>query len=139
MAEMASEYVAALCDVDARHLGKAAQEFPKARQYRDFRKMIDEAQDLDGIVISTPHHIHAHATARALRAGNRWPCSSSRPAPGECWKSALPTSIRRLARRGHSGDRRKIGSLHLMRSMVSRRSRRTRVSPSAAATARRSG
>jgi predicted dehydrogenase len=74
MAEMTGENVAALCDVDEQHLGKAAKRFPKARQYRDFRKMIDEAKDLDAVVISTPHHIHAPATARALRAGKHVYC-----------------------------------------------------------------
>jgi len=68
------ENVAALCDVDAKHLGKAAEKFPKARQYRDFRTMLDEAKDLDGVVISTPHHIHAHATVRALAAGKHVYC-----------------------------------------------------------------
>jgi predicted dehydrogenase len=74
MAEMEGENVAVLCDVDERHLAKAAERYPKARQYRDFRKMIDEAKDLDGVVISTPHHVHAAATARALRAGKHVYC-----------------------------------------------------------------
>ena len=74
MAEMEGENVAALCDVDAKHLGKAAERYPKARQYRDFRQMIDEAKDLDAVVISTPHHVHAHATARALAAGKHVYC-----------------------------------------------------------------
>jgi hypothetical protein len=69
LGEMAGENVAALCDVDERHLGKAAENHPKARQFRDFRKMIDEAKDLDAVVIATPHHIHAPATAKALREG----------------------------------------------------------------------
>src|SRR5215204_4588868 len=58
MDELAGENVVALCDVDARHLAKAAEKYPQARQFRDFRKLIDEAKDLDAVVISTPHHIH---------------------------------------------------------------------------------
>ena len=61
MAEMAGENVAALCDVDAQHLCKAAEKFPKARQFRDFRKMIDEAKDLDARTLAV-----AAAIERAL-------------------------------------------------------------------------
>jgi predicted dehydrogenase len=85
MDEMAGENVAALCDVDERHLGKAAESYPNARKYRDFRKMIDEATDLDAVVISTPHHIHAHATARALAAGKHVYCE--KPLTHTVWEA----------------------------------------------------
>ena len=68
VAPITNENIAAICDVDEQHLGRAAKKFPKARQFRDFRKMIDEAKNLDAVVISTPHHVHAPATASALRA-----------------------------------------------------------------------
>src|SRR5687767_1821955 len=85
IAEMAGENVAALCDVDAQHLAKAAEQFPKARQYRDFRKMIDEAKDLDAVVISTPHHIHAIATTWALKAGKHVYCE--KPLTHTVWEA----------------------------------------------------
>ncbi len=91
MAEMTGENVAALCDVDERHLGKAAEKFPKARQYRDFRKMIDEAKDLDAVVISTPHHIHAPATARALRAGKHVYCE--KPLTHTVWEARVVAEL----------------------------------------------
>src|SRR5262245_47093171 len=91
IAEMAGENVAALCDVDAKHLGKAAEEFPKARQFRDFRKMIDEANDLDAVVISTPHHIHATATARALRAGRHVYCE--KPLTHTVWEARVVAEL----------------------------------------------
>lgn len=91
MEEMMSENVVALCDVDAQHLGKAAEKFPKARQFRDFRKMIDEAQDLDAVVISTPHHIHAHATARALRAGKHVYCE--KPLTHTVWEARVVAEL----------------------------------------------
>ncbi len=91
MAEMAGENVAALCDVDERHLGKAAEEFPKARKYRDFRKMIAEAKDLDAVVISTPHHIHAHATARALWAGKHVYCE--KPLTHTVWEARVVAEL----------------------------------------------
>src|SRR5215208_4875500 len=36
---MTSENIVALCDVDTKYTAKHANQFPKARQYRDFRKM----------------------------------------------------------------------------------------------------
>ncbi|MDX1964305.1 MAG: Gfo/Idh/MocA family oxidoreductase [Pirellulales bacterium] len=62
------EDIVALCDVDGRFLDKAAQEFSRARTFGDFRKMLDNAE-LDGVVICTPDHIHAPATAAALIRG----------------------------------------------------------------------
>ena len=69
LAGLSIENVAALCDVDERRLGKAAEKHPKAKTWLDYRKMIDEQKDLDAIVVSTPDHHHAPAIVRALRAG----------------------------------------------------------------------
>src|SRR6478735_10875544 len=41
--------VVALCDVDANNLAKAAAKFPNAKQYRDFRKMLDEVKSIDAV------------------------------------------------------------------------------------------
>jgi predicted dehydrogenase len=62
------EIVAALCDVDARYLAKAAERHPDAKQFRDFRRMLTEC-DLDGVVISTPDHTHFPAACMALQRG----------------------------------------------------------------------
>jgi len=66
---MAAEHVAALCDVDRNHLDRAAAEFPKARKYADLRRLLDREKGLDGVVISTPDHVHAVATLMALKRG----------------------------------------------------------------------
>lgn len=64
------ENVYALCDVDEKNLAKSAAAFKPAKQYHDFREMIDkESETLDAVVVSTPDHIHAPAIARALKAG----------------------------------------------------------------------
>lgn len=62
------ETIAALCDVDANHLAAAAQAFPGAARFRDWREML-RALPLDAVVISTPDHTHAPATLAALEAG----------------------------------------------------------------------
>jgi predicted dehydrogenase len=72
---LTSENVVALCDVDAGFLGAAAKDFPKAAQYRDYRKMFDaEAKNVDAVVVSTADHSHAVATARALTLGKHVYC-----------------------------------------------------------------
>ncbi len=64
------ENVVALCDVDFAGSAKATVEkFPKAKQYADFRKMLDEQKDIDAVTISTPDHVHAPAAAYAMALG----------------------------------------------------------------------
>jgi predicted dehydrogenase len=69
-----AENVVALCDVNARNLDKAAQEFPAARKYADFRKLLDDANDIDAVVVSTTEHTHAFATLPALKLGKHVYC-----------------------------------------------------------------
>jgi predicted dehydrogenase len=65
--------IVALCDIDDLLLGKAGEEFPGARRYNDFRKLLEQG-DLDAVVVCTPDHIHAPATVRALRLGKHVYC-----------------------------------------------------------------
>ncbi|NBX29997.1 gfo/Idh/MocA family oxidoreductase, partial [bacterium] len=65
-----SQNIVALCDVDERRVGKAYEQFPKARQFADFRKMFDELEkQIDGVVISTPDHTHFHPAWWAMERG----------------------------------------------------------------------
>ena len=68
MQEMLGEEIVALCDVNEKNLRRAAQKAPKARLYRDFRKLYDELRDgeFDGVVVSTTEHTHAFAVLPAL-------------------------------------------------------------------------
>lgn len=63
------EFVA-LCDVDKRHLAKGAQKAPHAKQYLDWREMLDkENKNIDSISVTIPDHMHAPITMTALRMG----------------------------------------------------------------------
>lgn len=67
--------VVALCDVDSNNLNAAAQKHPKAKLYRDFRKMLDEmSQSIDAVSVSTPDHTHAPAAMTALNHGKHVYC-----------------------------------------------------------------
>jgi len=73
--QLKSENVVALCDIDAKYLARAAEVYPKARQYRDYRKMLDaEQSQVDGVVVSTSDHSHAPATSAALDLGKHAYC-----------------------------------------------------------------
>ncbi len=73
MASVASENIAALCDVDANHLAEAAKKHPNAKTYVDWRKLVDQ-KDLDAVVVSTTEHTHALASVWAMRRGKHVYC-----------------------------------------------------------------
>jgi predicted dehydrogenase len=69
------ESIVGLCDVDTRQSGKAEERFPKAKRYRDFRKMLDEMDnEIDAVVVATPDHTHAVAVMDAMRRGKHVYC-----------------------------------------------------------------
>jgi predicted dehydrogenase len=69
------ENIVALCDVDTRRAGKAFETHPKAKKYRDFRKMLDEMdKQIDAVVVSTPDHTHAVACMAAIKRGKHVYC-----------------------------------------------------------------
>jgi len=66
----ASENIVALCDVDQDTLGKRSKKYPKAQLFQDWRKMLDEVgKSLDGVIVSTPDHMHALAASAAIKLG----------------------------------------------------------------------
>jgi predicted dehydrogenase len=69
MNEMLGESVVALCDVNEDNLLKAAKRVPRAKKFRDFRKLYDSLKDgeFDAVVVSTTEHTHAFATLPALQ------------------------------------------------------------------------
>jgi predicted dehydrogenase len=63
-----SENIVAICDIDQNFLDETQQRFPGAKQYKDFRKLLEQ-KDIDAVVIGTPDHMHAAATVAALKSG----------------------------------------------------------------------
>jgi predicted dehydrogenase len=55
--------------VNGNNLDAMGERYPQARKYRDFRKLFDEAKDIDAVVVSTCEHTHAYATLPALQLG----------------------------------------------------------------------
>jgi predicted dehydrogenase len=63
------ENIVALCDVNEAHLLQAAARAPRAKQFRDSRRLYDELRDgeFDAVIVSTTEHTHAAATLLALQ------------------------------------------------------------------------
>lgn len=67
--------VVALCDVDDNYAAKKFAQYPKARQFKDYRVMLDQmGKDIDGVVIGTPDHTHAVIALDAMRRGKHVYC-----------------------------------------------------------------
>ncbi len=78
--------IVAICDVDESKLEKAADRFPEAKKFYDFREMFDEmAGKIDAVTISTPDHVHAVAAAQAMKAGKHVYCQ--KPLTHTVWEA----------------------------------------------------
>ncbi len=79
--KMLNENVIALCDVDevkaAEKQGgdeetgrkNAFDNFPNAKFYKDFRKMLDMEREIEAVTITTPDHTHAVIAMMAMKMG----------------------------------------------------------------------
>jgi len=68
----------AICDIDDKHLAKAAARYPKAKKFNDYREMITEMGDqIDAVTVSTPDHSHAPASVMAMKNGKH--CFTQKP------------------------------------------------------------
>ena len=76
--------IVALCDVDDDRAAKTFTQFPQAKRYYDYRKMLEAETSLDAVTVSTPDHHHARASIMAMRLGKHVYCQveSSCMAPG---------------------------------------------------------
>jgi predicted dehydrogenase len=65
----------AICDIDEYTLNAKAEEFPNAKKYFDFRKLLDEmGKQIDAVTVSTPDHTHAPASIMAMKMGKHVYC-----------------------------------------------------------------
>jgi predicted dehydrogenase len=77
----------ALCDVFEPAVDRAAVSYPRARRYRDFRKLYDQAQEFDAVVVSTTEHTHAFATLPALQLRKHVYCE--KPLTYNIWEARV--------------------------------------------------
>jgi predicted dehydrogenase len=71
---VSSENIVALCDVDQQRAAGTFKRYPNAKQYSDFREMLEKQKDIDAVIVATPDHIHAVATMMAIKMGKHVYC-----------------------------------------------------------------
>jgi predicted dehydrogenase len=72
---VSTENIYALCDVDLHSAETSFRSFPKAKQYRDYREMMDrESRNIDAVTVTIPDHSHAAAAMLAMKHGKHVFC-----------------------------------------------------------------
>ncbi len=65
----------ALCDVDSLHMDESALLCPGARQFRDYRVMLEKMEKkIDAVLVSTPDHMHFPMSMAAMEMGKHVYC-----------------------------------------------------------------
>jgi predicted dehydrogenase len=88
---------------------KVQAAYGKAKRYGDFRKMLDEQKDIDGVVIATPDHTHAVVAKAAMELGKHvyvekplaWSVHEARVLRETAQRTKLATQ---MGSQGHSGE-----------------------------------
>src|SRR5690348_13238829 len=107
------ENVAVLCDVNQNALDSASARYPKAKKFTDLRRVFDNPNDFDAVVLSTAEHTHAFATYLALTHGKHVYCE--KPLAYNIWETRLiretaarfPNLSTQMGNQGHASDARR--------------------------------
>jgi len=110
LSAMKSQNIVALCDVDWKYAQRCFQDYPNAKQYKDYRKMFEEMKDdIDAVVIATPDHTHAISAVDAMQLGKH--VYLQKPLTHSVYESRLLTKVARetgvvtqMGNQGNSGD-----------------------------------
>ncbi len=67
--------IVAICDTRDEVVNKLANDFPDAKRYADYRKMLNQMhKQIDAVVVSTPDHTHAIPSVMAMKMGKHVYC-----------------------------------------------------------------
>jgi predicted dehydrogenase len=91
--ELSSENIVALCDVDTKYAAKTFSKYPKAKAYTDYRKMLEEQKDIDGVVVATPDHLHSFVSTAAMKLGKHVYCE--KPLTHSVWEARQVAQVAR--------------------------------------------
>jgi len=106
---VSSENIVALCDVDDKKAAETFERYPKAKKYRDFRKMLERQKNIDAVIVATPDHTHAVASMMAVKMGKHVYCEKpltySIYEARELTKAAREAKVAtQMGNQGHSGE-----------------------------------
>src|SRR6478672_1798890 len=97
--------VVALCDVDSNRLAEGSKGFEQAKQYSDWRKMLEQ-KDIDAVVVACPDHMHAFATIAAMQLGKHVYCE--KPLTHSIWEARRVAEVAKKmnvrTQMGHNGN-----------------------------------
>jgi len=89
--------IVALCDIDVRNRTKAMLEHPRAAAFDDYRAMFESMHGkLDAVIVATPDHHHAIASALAMHHGLHTYCE--KPLTRTIWEARQLARIARERR-----------------------------------------
>ena len=105
-------------------LDAASQRFPKARKFTDLRRVFDNPNDFDAVVVSTAEHTHAFATYLALTHGKHVYCE--KPLTYNIWEARLiretaakyPKLSTQMGNQGHASPARRTIKEILMTGVI---------------------
>lgn len=107
-----TEKLVAVCDVDWGYgpVLSTFQKYPSAKQYKDWRVMLDEmGQSIDAVVVATADHAHANPAATAMTMGKH--VYVEKPLTHTIYESRLLTRLAKkhkvatqMGNQGSSGD-----------------------------------
>jgi len=106
---MVGQNIVALCDCDFDYANKVFETYPKAKKYKDFRRMLEKQKDIDAVVIATPDHTHTLPAAAAMELGKH--VYLQKPLTHSVWESRYLTQlsnrtgvVTQMGNEGHSND-----------------------------------
>jgi len=102
--------ISVLCDVDDRRAATSVKSFPKAKYYKDYRKMLDaEHKNIDAVSVSTPDHMHAVQAMAAMKLGKH--VYVQKPLTHDIYEARMLTEaakkykvVTQMGNQGASGD-----------------------------------
>jgi predicted dehydrogenase len=111
--QCAGENIVALCDADEARAAGTIKKFPKAKIYRDFRKMFDEmGKGIDAVTVSTPDHHHFPASILAIK--NKKHVYTQKPLVHSVWEARKIAEaakeykvVTQMGNQGHASDARR--------------------------------
>ena len=87
LGSVGAENIVALCDVNENNLAVAAKKHTSARKFSDYRRLFDDAKDVDAVVVSCAEHTHAFAVLPALLLGKHVYCE--KPLTHSVWEARV--------------------------------------------------
>ncbi|MBX2843000.1 MAG: Gfo/Idh/MocA family oxidoreductase, partial [Flammeovirgaceae bacterium] len=108
--QLESENIVALCDVDWNYSAKVFEKYPKAKKFKDWRKMFDQVgSEFDAVMVATADHTHAIVASHAMTLGKH--VYLEKPLTHSVYESRLLTNLAaqhgvatQMGNQGASGD-----------------------------------